>query len=63
MANLFISKVKTLSFYEWVLLLFPLCLVIGPFWVNFSLMLSSVIFFYELIIYEFFFVLKLIILL
>jgi len=59
MANLFISKVKTLSFYEWVLLLFPLCLVIGPFWVNFSLMLSSVIFFYELIKKNFYNKLKL----
>jgi O-antigen ligase len=49
MANLFLSKVKSLSFYEWILLLFPLCLVIGPFWVNFSLILSSIIFFYELI--------------
>lgn len=59
MANLFISKVKTLSFYEWVLLLFPLCLVIGPFWVNFSLILSSVIFFYELIKKNFYNKLKL----
>jgi O-antigen ligase len=59
MTNLFISKVKTLSFYEWVLLLFPLCLVIGPFWVNFSLMLSSVIFFYELIKKNFYNKLKL----
>jgi O-antigen ligase len=49
MENLFLSKVKSLSFYEWVLLLFPLCLVMGPFWVNFSLILSSAIFFYELI--------------
>jgi O-antigen ligase len=49
MENLFLSKVKSLSFYEWILLLFPLCLVMGPFWVNFSLILSSAIFFYELI--------------
>jgi O-antigen ligase len=59
MANLFLSKVKSLSFYEWVLLLFPLCLVIGPFWVNFSLILSSVIFFYELIKKDFYNKLKL----
>jgi O-antigen ligase len=49
MTNLFLPKIKSLSFYEWILLLFPLCLVIGPFWVNFSLILSSIIFFYELI--------------
>jgi UDP-glucose 4-epimerase len=49
MANLFLSKVKSLSFNEWILLLFPLCLVIGPFWVNFFLILLSIIFFYELI--------------
>jgi O-antigen ligase len=49
MANLFISKIKSLSFYEWILLLFPLCQVIGPFWVNFSLVLTSAIFLYELI--------------
>jgi len=59
MANLFLSKIKTLSFYEWVLLFFPLCLVIGPFWVNFSLILSSVIFFYELIKKNFYNKLKL----
>jgi O-antigen ligase len=59
MTNLFLSKVKSLSFYEWVLLLFPLCLVIGPFWVNFSLILSSVIFFYELIKKNFYYKLKL----
>ena len=49
MVNLFLSKIKSLSFYEWILLLFPLCQVIGPFWVNFSLVLSSAIFLYELI--------------
>jgi O-antigen ligase len=59
MTNLFLSKVKSLSFYEWVLLLFPLCLVIGPFWVNFSLILSSVIFFCELIKKNFYNKLKL----
>jgi O-antigen ligase len=59
MANLFLSKVKSLSFYEWILLLFPLCLVIGPFWVNFFLILSSAIFFYELIKRNFYNKLKL----
>ena len=59
MKNLFLSKVKSLSFYEWVLLFFPLCLVMGPFWVNFSLILSSVIFFYELIKKNFYNKLKL----
>ena len=49
MANLFLSKVKSLSFYELILLLFPLCLVIGSFWVNLFLILSSLIFIYELI--------------
>ena len=47
MANLFLSKIKSLSFYEWILLLFPLCQVIGSFWVNFFLILASVIFIYE----------------
>ena len=49
MTNLFLSKIRSLSFYEWILLLFPFCQVMGPFWVNFSLILSSVIFLYELI--------------
>jgi len=47
MANLFLSKIKSLSFYEWILLFFPLCQVIGPFWVNFFLILASLIFIYE----------------
>jgi O-antigen ligase len=59
MANLFLSKVKSLSFYEWILLLFPLCLVIGSFWVNLFLILSSLIFIYELIKKNFYDQLKL----
>jgi O-antigen ligase len=47
MANLFLSKIKSLSFYEWILLFFPFCQVMGPFWVNFFLILASVIFIYE----------------
>jgi O-antigen ligase len=59
MKNLFISKIKSLSFYECILLLFPLCQVIGPFWVNFALILASVIFFYELVKKNFYDKLKL----
>jgi O-antigen ligase len=59
MANLFLSKVKSLSFYELILLLFPLCLVIGSFWVNLFLILSSLIFIYELIKKNFYDQLKL----
>ena len=47
MVNLFLSKIKSLGFYEWILLLFPLSQVMGPFWVNFFLILASVIFIYE----------------
>jgi O-antigen ligase len=54
MANLFISKIKSLSFYEWILLLFPLSQVMGPFWVNFFLILASVIFIYESITKNFY---------
>jgi O-antigen ligase len=59
MANLFLLKVKYLSFYELILLLFPLCLVIGSFWVNLFLILSSLIFIYELIKKNFYDQLKL----
>jgi len=59
MTNLFLPKMKSLSFYEWILLLFPLCLVIGSFWVNLFLILSSLIFIYELIKKNFYDQLKL----
>jgi hypothetical protein len=42
--NLFLPKIKNLSIYEWILLLFPLCQVVGSFLVNFVLILSSIIF-------------------
>lgn len=59
MTNLFLSKIKSLSFYEWILLLFPFCQVIGPFWVNFVLILTSAIFICESIKKNFFNKLKL----
>ena len=49
MKNLILLKIKNLSFYEWILLLFPLCQVVGSFLVNFVLILASIIFIYQLI--------------
>lgn len=48
MVNFLHSKIKFLSFNEWILLLFPFSLVMGSFWVNFFLILSGLIFIYEL---------------
>ena len=59
MVNFIKSKIKFFSFYEWILLLFPISLVAGSFWVNFFLILSSLIFIYELIKKNFYEQLKL----
>ena len=58
MKNLFLPKIKNLSFYEWILLLFPLCQVVGSFLVNFVLILASIIFIYQFIEKNLFYKLK-----
>ena len=47
MKNLILPKIKNLTINEWILLLFPLCQVIGSFLVNFVLILASIIFIYQ----------------
>jgi O-antigen ligase len=54
MKNLFLPKIKNLSIYELILLLFPLCQISGSFLVNFSLILSSIIFIHQSIKKNFF---------
>jgi O-antigen ligase len=49
MKNLILPKVKNLTIYEWILLLFPLCQVAGSFLVNSVLILASIIFIYQYI--------------
>jgi O-antigen ligase len=49
MKNLILPKVKNLTIYEWILLLFPLCQVAGSFLVNSVLILASIMFIYQYI--------------
>jgi len=48
MSNYF-AKLKKFTFYEWILFLFPLSLVLGPAYVNIFLILSSCLFIYHII--------------
>ena len=49
MLNNYLLKLKSLNRYEIILLAFPLCQVLGPFYVNFTLVLGSLFFLYSLV--------------
>lgn len=49
MLNSYLLKLKSLNRYEIILLVFPLCQVLGPFYLNFTLVLGSFFFLYFLI--------------
>ena len=45
----YLSKLKNFSFYEWILFIFPLTLVLGSFYVNVLLILVSFLFIYQIL--------------
>jgi len=49
MLNNYLLKLKSLNRYEIILLAFPLCQILGPFYLNFMLVLGSFFFLYFLI--------------
>lgn len=49
MLNNYLLKLKSLNRHELILLVFPLCQVFGPFYVNFTLVLGSIFFLYSLV--------------
>ena len=49
MLNNYLLKLKSLNRYEIILLAFPLCQILGPFYLNFILVLGSLFFLYFLI--------------
>ena len=44
----YLSKLKNFSFYEWILFIFPLTLLLGSFYVNVLLILVSFLFIYQI---------------